>query len=172
MTDLVKENYKLLLTIIFAWMFISLFILPVLRKIKYLIILSSFYKNPYVKNIIYIGFVFIFLGLVLFLDLPHTVNVMSMFAISFSLGALITRANVPGGSWMTKHIPNQYHGRVFSLMNTAGELLTPLGIFIFSILFDTVSSHWIYISSGILIIVVIYLFLALSKIDLKDNALV
>lgn len=125
-----------------------------------------------VKNFIYIGFVFIFLGLVLFLDLPHTVNVMSMFAISFSLGALITRANVPGGSWMTKHIPNQYHGRVFSLMNTAGELLTPLGIFIFSILFDTVSSHWIYISSGILIIVVIYLFLALSKIDLKDNALV
>lgn len=125
-----------------------------------------------VKNIIYIGLVFILLGLVLFLDLPQAVNVLSMFIISFSLGALITRANVPGGSWMTKHIPNQYHGRVFSLMNSAGELLTPLGIFIFSILFDTVSSHWVYIGSGILIILVIYLFLSLTKIDLKDNTLV
>lgn len=79
MTDLVKENYKLLLTIIFAWMFISLFILPVLRKIKYLIILSSFYKNPYVKNIIYIlSYIILFFIILVLIDIQVEYQVINI----------------------------------------------------------------------------------------------
>jgi len=67
--DLVKENYKVLVLVIFFWMIISLIVLPSLRRLKHLIILK-FYKNPYVKNVFYLlRYIALFLIVLVLIDI-------------------------------------------------------------------------------------------------------
>ena len=89
-----------------------------------------------------------------------------IFAFGFDFVANF--ANTPMFVWFTKAIPNEYQGRVFSIIETGCQLLMPLGILFYSILFDKFKSSYIFIFSGLVLLVLIFLPYIL-KIDLKTK---
>jgi hypothetical protein len=81
----------------------------------------------------------------------------------------ITWVNVPITVWMTKEIPKHYQGRVFNILNTGAQLLTPLGILFFSALFDHSNNYSIFMISGFIILLITLTYPLLFKINLKEN---
>ena len=76
--------------------------------------------------------------------------------------------NTPVFVWLTKAVPHEYQGRVFSIIETGCQLLMPLGILFYSILFDNFKSANIFIISGIALMVLVVLPYIL-KVDLKTK---
>ena len=89
-----------------------------------------------------------------------------IFAFGFDFVANF--ANTPMFVWFTKAIPNEYQGRVFSLIETGCQLLNPLGILFYSILFDNFRSSYIFIFSGLVLLVLVFVPYIL-KIDIKTK---
>lgn len=124
-----------------------------------------------IKMIGAIGVIFLLFGFSLIIGLSNHYLIVSVFLFNFIMGILVTRTNIPVTTWFIKEIPESYHGRVFNLLNAGGELLTPMGIFLFSFLFDHYSGYLIFIVSGILILLTVILYPLSVKINLKNNSL-
>lgn len=121
------------------------------------------------KMIGVIGILISLLGNVLVLSYGNTFNMIFMGIFALLLGIFITWTNVPVSIWMTKEIPPQYQGRVFNLLGTGSQLLMPLGIFVFSILFEVYDSAIIFLGSGIGIILITVLYPIVFRVPLKES---
>lgn len=117
------------------------------------------------------GLLFILLGVFLSFQLDRFYAILLISSFNFLIGAVITWTNVPLTIWMTKEIPIQLQGRTFHLLNTGGQLLAPLGILLFSVLFDFYASFIIFIIAGICILLITIIYPAIFKIDLRDTTL-
>ena len=87
---------------------------------------------------------------------------------AFGVNFIANFINTPVMVWFTKAVPLEYQGRVFSILGTGCQLLMPLGILFYSFLFDKFKSGYIFIFSGIALMVLIVLPYML-KVDLKIN---
>lgn len=121
------------------------------------------------KMINKLGILFVIFGIILFFPLSKISYIIVIGIFNFLLGTLITRINVPVTIWLTKEIPQQMQGRVFNLLNTGVQFLTPIGILIFSGLFDIFNSYIIFITAGIAILLIAVLFPLIYKVNLKEN---
>lgn len=90
---------------------------------------------------------------------------------NFMVACLISWVNIPCSSWIIDQVPSHLHGRVFHLLNTGNEMLVPLGMFVFSILFDSFSPYLLFGMTGFMLMVAISLYPVLMKINLKEHSL-
>lgn len=124
------------------------------------------------KTIGIIGIWITMLGNVLILSYGNTFNMIYMGVFALFLGVLVSWTNVPMSIWMTKEIPPQYQGRIFNILSTGSQLLMPIGIFVFSILFDSFDSGVIFMGAGFGIIAITALYPIVFKVPLKENKIV
>lgn len=134
------------------------------EEIKYPLFSATKYVNL-------LGLVIIALGGILFL----TLNTISYFVIFITVGLifsfLIVLINVPLNVWSLKTIPIEYQGRVFNILDTMSQLLIPLGILIYSFLFENISGNIVFLISGFVIVILTFSIPLIYKIDLKSSTL-
>ncbi|MHC5251197.1 MFS transporter [Listeria kieliensis] len=123
------------------------------------------------KMISAMGSLFFFLGILLLFPLEQLYFIIGIACFNFLAGTLMTQINVPVTIWLTQEIPNQLQGRVFNLMNTGAQLLSPIGILTFSGLFDVISGSLIFVIAGITILFITLLYPLCFKVDLRTNKL-
>ena len=114
-----------------------------------------------------VGFL-LFLGIMLLFKHSNISYFIIFMIFAFGFDFVANFANTPMFVWFTKAIPNEYQGRVFSLIETGCQLLNPLGILFYSILFDNFRSSYIFIFSGLVLLVLVFVPYIL-KIDIKTK---
>ncbi|MBF1300315.1 MAG: MFS transporter [Parvimonas sp.] len=112
--------------------------------------------------------VLLFLGIALLFKLSIFSYFIVFMIFAFGVNFVGNFVNTPVFVWLTKAVPHEYQGRVFSIIETGCQLLMPLGILFYSILFDNFKSANIFIVSGIALIVLVVLPYIL-KVDLKTK---
>ncbi|WP_312754920.1 MFS transporter [Rummeliibacillus suwonensis] len=143
-------------------MIVSGIILSVSKNISY-----PLYSSWCMINVI--GLLFVVLGILLGIILEKIYFIIIISIFNLLIGMAITWVNVPITVWMTKEIPKHYQGRVFNILNTGAQLLTPLGILFFSALFDHSNNYSIFMISGFIILLITLTYPLLFKINLKEN---
>lgn len=114
--------------------------------------------------------VLLFLGIALLFKHSNISYFIIFMIFAFGVNFVGNFVNTPLFVWFTKAIPVEYQGRIFSIIETGCQLLVPLGILFYSILFDKFKSSYIFIFSGLVLMVFTFLPYIL-KIDLKTNKL-
>lgn len=112
--------------------------------------------------------VLLFLGIALLFKLSIFSYFIVFMIFAFGVNFVGNFVNTPVFVWLTKAVPHEYQGRVFSIIETGCQLLMPLGILFYSILFDNFKSANIFIISGIALMVLVVLPYIL-KVDLKTK---
>ena len=112
--------------------------------------------------------VLLFLGIALLFKLSIFSYSIIFMIFAFGVNFVGNFVNTPVFVWLTKAVPHEYQGRVFSIIETGCQLLMPLGILFYSILFDNFKSANIFIISGIALMVLVVLPYIL-KVDLKTK---
>lgn len=113
--------------------------------------------------------VLLFLGIALLFKLS-TFSYFIVFVIfAFGVNFVGNFVNTPMFVWFTKAVPHEYQGRVFSIIETGCQILNPLGILFYSILFDNFKSSYIFIFSGLVLLVFVFVPYIL-KVDLKTKS--
>lgn len=113
--------------------------------------------------------VLLFLGITLLFKLS-TFSYFIVFVIfAFGVNFVGNFVNTPMFVWFTKAVPHEYQGRVFSIIETGCQLLNPLGILFYFILFDNFKSSYIFIFSGLVLLVFVFVPYIL-KVDLKTKS--
>lgn len=112
--------------------------------------------------------VLLFLGIALLFKLSIFSYFIIFMIFAFGVNFIANFINTPVMVWLTKAVPHEYQGRVFSIIETGCQLLMPLGILFYSILFDNFKSANIFIISGIALMVLVVLPYIL-KVDLKTK---
>ncbi len=112
--------------------------------------------------------VLLFLGIALLFKLSIFSYFIIFMIFAFGVNFVGNFVNTPVFVWLTKAVPHEYQGRVFSIIETGCQLLMPLGILFYSILFDNFKSANIFIISGIALMVLVVLPYIL-KVDLKTK---
>lgn len=112
--------------------------------------------------------VLLFLGIALLFKLSIFSYFIIFMIFAFGVNFIANFINTPVMIWLTKAVPHEYQGRVFSIIETGCQLLMPLGILFYSILFDNFKSANIFIISGIALMVLVVLPYIL-KVDLKTK---
>lgn len=121
--------------------------------------------------IFFIGFSFFIFGVALIPNHPMWIYATLISLFNFTTGGLLSLLNIPFSTWMVQQIPTELQGRVFHLSNTGNELGTPIGIFFFSLLFDFVSPYSLFLTVGMVLMILIVLYPLLLQIDLKQHSL-
>ena len=112
--------------------------------------------------------ILIFLGVALLFKHSNISYFIIFMIFAFGVNFVGNFANTPMFVWFTKAIPVEYQGRVFSIIETGCQLLNPLGILFYSILFDNFKSAYIFIFSGLVLLVLVFVPYIL-KVDLKTK---
>lgn len=137
------------------------------------VFLSIHSVNNYIEKVrnasLIMGLDHIFLGAMIYFVRANT----SLFAViiifNMTLGACLSVANILMTTWASEQLPAKMQGRVFSILSVCSQLLLPLGLMTYSILFDHVKPSIIMLANGLIItFLVIYLPVKL-KIDIKDD---
>ncbi|MHC5251619.1 MFS transporter [Listeria kieliensis] len=118
-----------------------------------------------------IGLLLVLLGCSLFFAFSQGYYIAFVAIYSFLTGAFITLVNVPISIWMTKEIPMQFQGRVFNILGTGGQLLMPLGILLFSGLFDHFSPAMIFTIAGSCLLIFTLCYPFVFKVNMKESKL-
>ncbi|WP_050616168.1 MFS transporter [Bacillus testis] len=75
-----------------------------------------------------------------FQSLSNTTVFIYLISLVFILSILLMIVNMPIGVLMQKHVPDQYRGRVNSLLETGATAMTPLGYILFGSLLEKMPS--------------------------------
>lgn len=118
-----------------------------------------------------IGICFVLLSVLLPVMSQINEYVVVLIAFNGALSSLLTWTNIPVSTWMIQEIPPALHGRVFHLLHTGGELFTPLGILVFSFLFEQLSPYLIFRFVGIIVFLLSISYPLIMKIDLEETSL-
>lgn len=82
----------------------------------------------------------------------NIVNTIYFLTLSAVNGIILVFVNTPIGTLMQQVIPQKMQGRVFALNSTISQILAPLGVLVFGILFDHLAVLPIFIASGVAVI--------------------
>lgn len=119
----------------------------------------------YHGGISYFLFFYIFSALIFFNPI-HIITFICLMLLTFSIGYAQAYANVPLNIWLSKTVSSNMQGRVFNTLFTLSSLLNPLGILMFSFLFDHYSGSAIYFIAGSIGLLMVILLPKLLKINL------
>lgn len=123
------------------------------------------------NSISLISLVTFVLGLLLTLEL--TKNSWSIILAGYFLiiGISITICNILLSSWSILNIPQEFQGRVFSILNTLTQVSLPLSMLLFGYLFEIISVYGVFIGAGIFLLLFTIGIPSLFKINLKNDKL-
>lgn len=123
------------------------------------------------NSISLISLVTFVLGLLLTLEL--TKNSWSIILAGYFLiiGISITICNILLSSWSILNIPQEFQGRVFSILNTLTQVSLPLSMLLFGYLFEIISVYAIFVGAGIFLLLFTIGIPSLFKINLKNDKL-
>lgn len=119
------------------------------------------------NSISLISLVTFVLGLLLTLEL--TKNSWSIILAGYFLiiGISITICNILLSSWSILNIPQEFQGRVFSILNTLTQVSLPLSMLLFGYLFEIISVYAVFVGAGIFLLLFTIGIPSLFKINLK-----
>lgn len=83
----------------------------------------------------------------------YTLEVFAIFELS--LGFMTAISDPPLFTYIQKEIPREYLGRINTYLYTSVQLLTPLGVAVYSSLFELLSYQQVYLISGIFVLLVV-----------------
>ena len=96
-----------------------------------------------------------------------TVVILSILMLFMGLGLGFSR--VPMMTFAQNNIPENIQGRAFSIIDTSAQILSPLGLMFYGVLFDIFSGNWIYLFSSFLMFGVLLVgFYFVDRADKKD----
>lgn len=123
------------------------------------------------NSISLISLVTFVLGLLLTLEL--TKNSWSIILAGYFLiiGISITICNILLSSWSILNIPQEFQGRVFSILNTLTQVSLPLSMLLFGYLFEIISVYAVFVGAGIFLLLFTIGIPYLFKINLKNDKL-
>lgn len=123
------------------------------------------------NSISLISLVTFVLGLLLTLEL--TKNNWSIILAGYFLiiGISITICNILLSSWSILNIPQEFQGRVFSILNTLTQVSLPLSMLLFGYLFEIISVYAVFVGAGIFLLLFTIGIPYLFKINLKNDKL-
>ncbi|WP_311377362.1 MFS transporter [Anaerococcus vaginalis] len=123
------------------------------------------------NSISLISLVTFVLGLLLTLEL--TKNIWSIILAGYFLiiGISITICNILLSSWSILNIPQEFQGRVFSILNTLTQVSLPLSMLLFGYLFEIISVYVVFVGAGIFLLLFTIGIPSLFKINLKNDKL-
>ncbi|MFR4763136.1 MAG: MFS transporter [Anaerococcus obesiensis] len=123
------------------------------------------------NSISLISLVTFVLGLLLTLEL--TKNIWSIILAGYFLiiGISITICNILLSSWSILNIPQEFQGRVFSILNTLTQVSLPLSMLLFGYLFEIISVYIVFVGAGIFLLLFTIGIPFLFKINLKNDKL-
>jgi len=113
------------------------------------------FKYPLVISKIFImstAIYFTLIPLPLLITIPADFLIYYYMILMFIFGANMILVNMPIGVVMQTTIDEQFRGRVFSIMDTFGTALLPIGMILFGFLFDVVPAQIVFISIAILVV--------------------
>lgn len=111
--------------------------------------------------------------LCLLLTLELTKNIWSIILAGYFLiiGISITICNILLSSWSILNIPQEFQGRVFSILNTLTQVSLPLSMLLFGYLFEIISVYAVFVGAGIFLLLFTIGIPSLFKINLKNDKL-
>lgn len=123
------------------------------------------------NSISLISLVTFVLGLLLTLEL--TKNIWSIILAGYFLiiGISITICNILLSSWSILNIPQEFQGRVFSILNTLTQVSLPVSMLLFGYLFEIISVYVVFVGAGIFLLLFTIGIPSLFKINLKNDKL-
>lgn len=123
------------------------------------------------NSISLISLVTFVLGLLLTLEL--TKNSWSIILAGYFLiiGISITICNILLSSRSILNIPQEFQGRVFSILNTLTQVSLPLSMLLFGYLFEIISVYVVFVGAGIFLLLFTIGIPSLFKINLKNDKL-
>lgn len=161
--NLSSKNYALNDSILAIGLLIGSLISSKIKSQKTL----NFARN----SISLISLVTFVLGLLLTLEL--TKNSWSIILAGYFLiiGISITICNILLSSWSILNIPQEFQGRVFSILNTLTQVSLPLSMLLFGYLFEIISVYAVFVGAGIFLLLFTIGIPSLFKINLKNDKL-
>ena len=83
----------------------------------------------------------------------YTLEIFTIFELS--LGFMTAISDPPLFTYIQKEIPREYLGRINTYLYTSVQLLTPLGVAVYSSLFELLSYQQVYLISGVFVLLVV-----------------
>lgn len=83
----------------------------------------------------------------------YTLEIFAIFELS--LGFMTAISDPPLFTYIQKEIPREYLGRINTYLYTSVQLLTPLGVAVYSSLFELLSYQQVYLISGVFVLLVV-----------------
>ena len=126
-------------------------------------------KNPLLLSkyaILGMSSLVILAALPIYLNLPKTGNFIYYVFLMFSFGVTNIMANMPIGVLFQKTIDDEYRSRVLSILETISMSLMPLATLVYGVLFDFLPAEYIFIISGLCLIVLTLITLRPSVIKM------
>ena len=98
----------------------------------------------------------ILLALILPLSIELTSSITFIYYVALILffGVAIVFLNTPLYTMMQQTIPDSYKGRVFGFVETLANIISPVAILFYGLLYNYVNSIWILIGSSIALLLV------------------
>ena len=129
-------------------------------------------KNPLLLSkyaILGMSSLVILAALPIYLNLPKTGNFIYYVFLMFSFGVTNIMANMPIGVLFQKTIDDEYRSRVLSILETISMSLMPLATLVYGVLFDFLPAEYIFIFSGLCLIVLTLITLRPSVIKMVTS---
>ena len=123
------------------------------------------------KSIMIIGGLITLTGAVLLLPLSTDAFFAIFLLINLIFGGFSTAINIPMMTWITQVVPTHYQGRIFNIVTTTTQLLTPLGMVTFSIGFDYLPSSLLFLLCGAIMVGVTAYWPRFCKVNILSNQL-
>lgn len=110
------------------------------------------------KGILAISFLMLCMPIPLLFSFDYFFKVGYFILIALSYGMMIIYINTPVGVMLQKSIDDGFKGRVFSFLEVSGQILSPLSMMIYGVLFDFIGGTWTLLATGaVLFLVTLYL---------------
>lgn len=110
-------------------------------------------------------------GAVLLLPLSTDAFFAIFLLINLIFGGFSTAINIPMMTWITQVVPTHYQGRIFNIVTTTTQLLTPLGMVAFSIGFDYLPASLLFLLCGAIMVGVTAYWPRFCKVNILSNQL-
>ncbi|OAT86030.1 permease [Bacillus sp. MKU004] len=123
--------------------------------------------NPLIvvkRGIILISLLLAASTLPVLLTFSYNVNVFYYITLAFLYGVTLTCINTPIGVMFQKEIKEEFKGRVFGLLETISQAMSPLGMIIFGFSFDCIGIGWSIIPSAFFLVAITIIMLRPSII--------
>ncbi|MGV3465722.1 MAG: MFS transporter, partial [Heyndrickxia sp.] len=104
------------------------------------------------RGIVSIGVIMCGITLPLFIKMTYVWIIGYYMILMFAFGAFIMIVNTPVQVMLQKQIDDDYKGRVFSIIETMAQALSPLAMVLYGFLYDLIPAQWVLIISASILI--------------------